>query len=180
MWWGDSLSGSRDKQAKLSENNEVRSLRLSHFIPYQLVNLAKRVSDSCASIYIDQFGISIAEWRILARLGEHTELNSRGLGERTFMDKSKVSRALKQLESKGYLIRTPDSQDNRAYYLSLTDAGRELYGQITPKALQWEAQLLSALDTPEYRDLLRIIVKLEQQLDVMNAKADSADDTHSV
>jgi DNA-binding MarR family transcriptional regulator len=148
--------------------DETRSLRLNQFIPYQLVNLAKRVSDSCSSIYSEQFGISIAEWRVLARLGEHTELNSRGLGERTLMDKSRVSRALKQLEDKGYLSRRLDGEDNRASYLALTEAGRNLYSKITPQALKWEAELLSALDVPEYRDLLRIIEKLEGQLDLMD------------
>lgn len=148
--------------------DEVRSLNLSQFLPYKLANLAKRVSESCSTIYSQQFGISIAEWRILARLGEHCELSSRGLGERTCMDKSMVSRALKQLESKGYLLRRPDSDDNRVHYLALTEQGAQLYKQIAPQALRWEAELLSALDVAEYRDLLRIIHKLEAQLDTMN------------
>ena len=146
---------------------DTTSLLLDHYLPYQLVNLAKRVSDACNEEYGSPLGVSVSEWRILAHLGQHSELHSRGLGEITFMDKSRVSRALKQLEHKGHMARRPDPADNRASFLSLTDSGQALYRQIVPLALDWEAQFLSALNTSEYRDLLRIISKLELQLNNM-------------
>ena len=148
----------------------VRSLALNQYMPYQLVNLAKRVSEACNAEYGAPYGISVAEWRLLARLGQHRELGSRGLGEITFMDKSRVSRAIRQLENKGYAVRRVDKADNRASYLSLTADGRQLYRQIAPRALDWEAKFLSVLEEPEYRDLLRIISKLESQLEKMAAK----------
>jgi len=140
-------------------------------MPYQVVNLAKRVSDSCAAVYTEPFDIGVAEWRVLARLGQHQQLNSRHLGQVTFMDKSRVSRALKSLERKGLLLRQVDRGDNRASLLSLTAAGRRLYSQIVPRALDWESQFLSALDVTEYRDLLLILSKLESQLDAMETGA---------
>ncbi|TQV78853.1 MarR family transcriptional regulator [Exilibacterium tricleocarpae] len=145
-----------------------KSLLLNHFIPYRMVNLAKRISDSCAGIYRDDFDITIPEWRILARLAEHDAQNSRCLGEVTFMDKSKVSRAVKLLDNKGYLVKRKDRDDNRVTYLSLSTAGRRLYQAIVPKALEWESRLIGALDISEYRDLMRILEKLERQLGVMD------------
>ena len=147
------------------------SLILNQYLPYQLANLARRVSDACNREYGLLYGISVAEWRILAHLGQHAEVHSRGLGEITFLDKSRVSRALKLLQDKGYMARRPDPADNRASFLCLTETGIALYQQIVPLALHWEAQFLSALDVSEYRDLLRIVNKLESQLDNM-ARAD--------
>ncbi|MCV6615481.1 MAG: MarR family transcriptional regulator [Cellvibrionaceae bacterium] len=146
-------------------NNEVSSLILNQFLPFRLVNLAKRVSDAYSWVYSREFGLTIPEWRILARLGEQPGLSSKVIGEITLMDKSKVSRGVKQLEAKGLLAKNKDSQDNRVYYLALTDAGMALYRQIVPTALEWEAQLLHSLDVPEYRDLFRVMEKLEQRLD---------------
>ena len=142
-----------------------KSLLLNQFVPYLMANLSKRISDSCATIYEGEFNLSISEWRILARLAESERHNSRTLGEITFMDKSKVSRAVKLLDEKGYLLREKDGADNRVTYLSLSAAGHKLYRQIAPEALAWEAKLLQALDIAEYRDLLRIIGKLDQRLD---------------
>ena len=162
-------------------------LVLNEYLPYQLANLARRISDACNEEYGLPYGISVAEWRILARLGQNiesqniedhnihaqqTEMHSRGLGDITFMDKSRVSRALKQLQDKGYLSRRPDPADNRASFLCLTDEGVTLYQKIVPLALNWETQFLSALGGTEYRDLQRVISKLEAQLDSMPGAAE--------
>jgi DNA-binding MarR family transcriptional regulator len=145
-----------------------KSLILQQFIPYRMTNLAKRISDSLSEIYSsDEFGVTIPEWRILARLAEDKRLNARDIGRITQMDKSKVSRGVKLLDYKGYLIKQKDDQDNRVTYLSLSDAGRTLYEAIAPQALAWESRLIGALDTSEYRDLMRILAKLDKQLDQM-------------
>ncbi len=144
-----------------------RTVMLNQFIPYRMVNLAKRISDSCSDIYMDDFDVSVPEWRILARLAEHDRQNARDIGEVTFMDKSKVSRAVKLLDSKGYLNKAKDPNDNRVTYLSLSDTGRQLYNDIAPRALDWESRLISALDISEYRDLMRILEKLDRRLDTM-------------
>lgn len=144
-----------------------RTVMLNQFIPYRMVNLAKRISDSCSDIYMDDFDVTVPEWRILARLAEHDRQNARDIGEVTFMDKSKVSRAVKLLDSKGYLVKAKDPNDNRVTYLSLSDTGRQLYNDIAPRALDWESRLISALDISEYRDLMRILEKLDRRLDTM-------------
>jgi DNA-binding MarR family transcriptional regulator len=143
------------------------SLQLEPYLPYQLAKLAKRVSDACNAEYGETLGVSIAEWRILAHLGQHEELPSRGLGKITFMDKSRISRALKSLEKKTYMARRPDPGDKRASFLSLTESGRELYDKIAPIALDWEARFLSVLDDRERRELVDILARLETQLDKM-------------
>ena len=150
------------------------SLILNQFLPFRLVNIAKRVSDTYSWVYNREFGLSIPEWRILARLGEQPGLSSKLIGEITLMDKSKVSRGVKQLEDKGLLVKNKDQQDNRVYYLSLTEAGQQLYHSIVPTALDWEAELLQALDVSEYRDLFRVLEKLDRRLeDMADKKSDS-------
>ncbi len=146
--------------------DDEKSLLLNQYMPYRLVNLARRVSDDCNATFGAANGISVAEWRILAKLGQHNELSSRGLPESTFMDKSRVSRALRQLEDKGYAQLRADDNDNRARMITITAAGKALYQTIVPQALDWEAEFLSALSTTEFRDLLLIMQKLETQLDV--------------
>ena len=80
------------------------------------------------------------------------------------MDKSRVSRALAQLQSKGYLARRADPEDNRASFLTLTRKGKTLYEKIVPLALTWEDGLLDILNAREQRDLRRLLSKLEHRL----------------
>ncbi|MEP1470876.1 MAG: MarR family transcriptional regulator [Halieaceae bacterium] len=153
-------------------------LVLSQYLPYQLVNLAKRVSDACNREYGEPYGISIAEWRILARLGQQQELHSQGLGGITFMDKSRVSRALAQLQSKGYLDRRTDPQDNRASFLTLTRKGKTLYQKIVPLALTWEEGFLDVLNAREQQDLRRLLSKLEGRLSELDGYSHTTGETH--
>ncbi|WP_281545441.1 MarR family winged helix-turn-helix transcriptional regulator [Grimontia sp. SpTr1] len=144
-----------------------RTLMLNQFLPYRMVNLADGISNACSKIYREEFDVSIPEWRILARLAEHEKLNAKDIGDLTFMDKSRVSRAVKLLEEKGLLLKVKDSTDNRVSFLSLSESGRDLYAKIAPKALDWEAELIDVLDTVEYRDFLRVMEKLDARLEQM-------------
>ena len=145
----------------------ITSLILSRYLPYQLNNIARRVSDACSTIYTDEFGLTIGQWRVLAKLGEAEQMKARDVVTETLMDKSRVSRVVRQLEERHLLTRTRDEDDQRGFHMSLTPAGRDIYRAIVPKALDWETGLLEGLDLAEYRDLLRIIEKLERQLDRM-------------
>ncbi|MEP1447357.1 MAG: MarR family transcriptional regulator [Paraglaciecola sp.] len=139
-------------------------VELKQFIPYKMVHLAAKISTELSQIYKQEFDVSIPEWRILAQLARQKELYSKDIGEITAMDKSKVSRAVKVLEGKNYLQRKIDKDDNRAAYLSLTSQGLEVYQKIAPKALQWERQLIDALEVSEHKNLIKILDKLEQKL----------------
>ena len=41
-----------------------RSLELDSFLPYRLVSLSQRISQALSSIYREEFGVSVPEWRI--------------------------------------------------------------------------------------------------------------------
>ncbi|WP_299082238.1 MarR family transcriptional regulator [uncultured Paraglaciecola sp.] len=145
-------------------------VQLQQFVPYRMAHLAANISVSLSKIYKQEFDISIPEWRVLAQLAEQQKLYSKDIGQITSMDKSKVSRAVKILKTKGYLIRQIDQNDLRAAYLSLTALGEQLYQNIAPKALQWEKQFLSTLDDSEHQILMHILAKLDAQVLAISQK----------
>lgn len=149
---------------KISDNLVSKKVQLNQFVPYRMVHLAANISLSLSKIYKQEFDITIAQWRVLAQLAEQQKLYAKDIGKITSMDKSKVSRAVKGLESKQYLIKQTDKNDNRAAYLSLTDQGVLLYQKIVPKALQWEREFTGILDASEIRDLMKILSKLDKQI----------------
>jgi len=146
------------------QNLQGDVVQLNQFVPYRMVHLTANISLALSKIYKQEFDISIAQWRVLAQLAEQQKLYSKDIGEITSMDKSKVSRAVKALESKHYLLRKTDKKDNRAAYLSLTAQGKTLYQKIVPKALEWERQLISVLDASEQTTLMKILDKLDQHI----------------
>ena len=142
-----------------------RSLVLERFLPYRLVSLSQRISQALSSIYREEFGVSVAEWRILANLAEKGELNPSEIALQTSMDRARVTRGIKDLRAKKCLLKRPDASDQRGYRLRLSPAGEALYRKIVPLALAWEEELLAGLDEPEFTELMRLLDALSARLD---------------
>jgi DNA-binding MarR family transcriptional regulator len=136
-------------------------LSLQNFLPYRLSALSNRLSQSLASKYGALFNISIHEWRIIAVLGEETKLSAAQIGVHVAMDKVAISRAVKKLLSKDYVVRYLDENDNRRFELSLSARGKQVYQQLVPIALESEAQIISQLSEEEICSLRLLIDKLD-------------------
>ncbi|WP_044562540.1 MarR family winged helix-turn-helix transcriptional regulator [Azospirillum sp. B4] len=139
-------------------------LQLNRFLPYRLNILSKKVSLALAARYQERFGLSIPEWRVFATLGQEQPLSSNDIVDRTAMDKAKVSRAVNRLVDAGLLDRKPHPKDQRLLRLSFSAKGRDLYAQVAPEALAWEARLLSVLTEAERAQLWSLMEKLEQRV----------------
>jgi DNA-binding MarR family transcriptional regulator len=135
-------------------------LKLEHFLPYRLSVLSNTVSSAIAAAYSARFALSIPQWRVLAVLAAHPGLSAAQLASRTAMDKVAVSRAVTSLLAAKRLRRTAASSDRRRSHLALTAAGRRVYAQVVPFALEYEAQLVRELKCDQHRQLDQLITAL--------------------
>ena len=147
-------------------------LRLRRFLPYRCNNLAEKISVSLSRIYVEEFGVSIPQWRILATLAEDNKLPAKRIGELTNMDKVRVSRAVSSLVEDGLLVRQVRADDNRSSLLRLSARGRRLYRRIVPKALAWEQSLVATLSAAEQRALFRLLDKLDDRVEALSRPAE--------
>jgi len=123
----------------------VTDFHLDDFLPYQLSELSRRVSAGFSSHYKARYGISVAEWRVMAHLSQQEAVSVREIHRRVGMDKPKVSRAATRLESAGYITKVVNPNDRRLIELSLTPQGWELIGTLAPIAADYQSKLLAAL-----------------------------------
>ncbi len=135
-------------------------LVLESFLPYRLSVLSNRVSQAIARIYAERFDLSVTEWRLMAVLGRYPGLTAGELVERTAMDKVAVSRAVAGLMASGRVERGSDERDRRRVPLNLSAAGRAVYAQVAPLALEYERALLSGLDAAEYAQFDALLGRL--------------------
>ena len=115
-------------------------LKLDEFLPHRLNVLSSLVSQALTSVY-GQFGIGIPEWRVLVTLGENGVMTGKAVGAHTHMHKTKVSRAVAQLEKRKLISRRANRADMRESFLSLTAAGRTIYEEVGPRALEFTNRL---------------------------------------
>ena len=122
------------------EPAEAPVLKLGDFLPHRLNVLSSLVSQALTTVY-GQYGIGIPEWRVLVSLGQFGVMTGKAIGARTHMHKTKVSRAVAQLEARKFLSRRANRADLREAFLSLTPAGRAVYEELAPRALEFTNRL---------------------------------------
>jgi DNA-binding MarR family transcriptional regulator len=142
--------------------NKKTLLKINEFLPYQLVALSSMVSEDFSQVYISHGGLNQAQWRVLAHVVNKRDpgITAKQICELANMDKSTVSRAIKHLEEKTLVRLAQHESDKRAMVVTVTDAGYALYQDLTPKALNWEGELLSCLQDDEQKQLKTLISKL--------------------
>src|SRR5947209_2753634 len=120
--------------------SEAPLLKLEDFLPHRLNVLSSLVSQALTRVY-GRYGIGIPEWRVLVSLGQFGVMTGKAIGTRTHMHKTKVSRAVAQLEQRKFLTRRSNRNDLREAFLSLTPAGRAVYEELAPRALEFTDRL---------------------------------------
>jgi DNA-binding MarR family transcriptional regulator len=126
-------------------------LKLEQFLPYQLNVVATLVSEALSRVYARRYRIGIPEWRVLVTLGQFWIMTGKAIGAHTHMHKTKVSRAVALLDKRKLLVRRINRADMRESLLSLTPAGRAIYEELAPHALDFARRLTDIL-TPGDRN----------------------------
>jgi DNA-binding MarR family transcriptional regulator len=140
------------------------SLDLDSFLPYRLDILADAVSRALSRLYKDRYGLAVPEWRVLAHLGQYAPITAKAIAVHSRMHKTKVSRAVAELERLGFVRRTDSDADRRAEPLSLTAKGKAAYDDLAPKAADFARHLLDDLSAAERRALESAIDQLLAKL----------------
>src|SRR5262249_10543290 len=85
--------------------NSHAILRLDDFLPYRLTVLASLTSQALSRVYSERYGIGVPEWRVLVTLGQFGMMTGKAIGAHSHMHKTKVSRAVAELERRRLVAR---------------------------------------------------------------------------
>jgi len=141
---------------------EATNTRLADFLPYLLSVSSNAVSTRVAEVYRARFGLRIAEWRVMAVLGDAGDMTQRELTSATLMDKVAVNRACRELEGRNLVARRANAADGRSHHLALTDAGHEMHGRIMPLALEMEAKLFASFTDAEQESFRLLLARVRE------------------
>ena len=139
----------------------MNKLRLDAFLPYRLSFTSNLVSEAIARSYQALFGLNVPEWRLIAVIAEHDGIAQAAIGARTRMDKVTVSRAAIALSSRALFARRANPGDRRSHLLVLSPAGRALYADVAPKALELEARIFAGFSPGELQVLKSTLARID-------------------
>jgi DNA-binding MarR family transcriptional regulator len=124
-------------------------------------------SQALSSVYAERYRIGVPEWRVLVTLGQYGVMTGKAVGAHSHMHKTKVSRAVALLEQRKMVARRANKADMREAFLSLTPAGRAIYQEVAPIALEFVARLADDLSAADLAAFERILTQLIERAAVL-------------
>lgn len=141
--------------------------RLGDSVPFLLNRAMTRFSNLFAR-HVEDHGISLAMWRVLAVLDDEGELKLGAVARLTCIELSTLSRIAAGLESRGLIRRRRCGSDARAVLAGLTDDGRGLAATIRPHAEACELAACDGMNATEMDVLRHLLGRLSGAADVAN------------
>ncbi|MEM8948854.1 MAG: MarR family transcriptional regulator [Pseudomonadota bacterium] len=141
----------------MTENNRFDLL---DFLPYMLNQAAEASSGAFQAYYKDRYGMLRTEWRVLFHLGRHGDMTAKDICHSAKTHKTKVSRAVRALEEKRYVRRSPLESDRRNEVLSLTHEGRQVFKDLAKAAEVYDAKLTEPFSAEEQTVLRSCLARI--------------------
>lgn len=132
--------------------------------PVEIIGRAGRIMeyvDRALEAKFGEFGITRAIFDVLAALkrnGPPFRMSQRDLMRSLLRTSGSISLRIDLLERERFVTRTPDADDRRIVFVSLTAKGISLLEEIIPEHLANEKSLITGLSNPE-RDQLTALLR---------------------
>lgn len=139
---------------------------MEDFVTFRITRLSNALRTNLTKPYLEEFNLSLPEWRLLALIARFAPLRFSEVTSRSSMDKGQVSRTLRVMEKRGFVklktIRGPRAAEALAapVLVSITAKGRSLYRAVLPVARRRQAELLLTLNEKERVSLFTTLEKL--------------------
>lgn len=138
-------------------------LWLADYLPYRLAVVATRMLRDASRIYKSRRNpLTTAQWRTMAILANHEPLTATELCRISMLDKVAISRALAQLQRRGFVARHRLHDDRRAHHVTLTANGWRYYNELVPEMKRQEQTLRRLLRNGEAEALLMLLERFDE------------------
>ena len=107
------------------------------------------------------YDITPVQWRVLANLQEYDGQNVNALAERSYTDRTNLSRAVATLENDGFVSRRRENRDQRNVLVFMTDAGRAKFEEACPAVLEDIDFVLNGFSKTEIETLMELLNKVK-------------------
>ena len=138
---------------------ELRPLQRS--LPMTLLRAREGVMERFREM-LRRYGLTEQQWRVIRVLAEREPLEVSQLAEHSFLLPPSLSRILKFLSGKRLIRRRAANGDQRRFEVSLTAAGRRLFGQVAPSSEAIYRDLEQAFGEQRLEQLYTLLRDLER------------------
>jgi len=131
-----------------------------HAGPGYRLTLVARKNQQFFETKLNQLGLTRQMWAILIAVGSHNICLPGGISQYIGVNRTSVSRSLRQMERKGFLTRSCGTGDKRTTKVILTATGQKALAASLPMAQAAQDNLRNRLSEREIEQLSTLLDKL--------------------
>ncbi|NGP89497.1 MarR family winged helix-turn-helix transcriptional regulator [Fodinibius halophilus] len=114
---------------------------------------------------LSEYNLTPEQWQVMQTLWSTDEaLNQNDIAHLTLKDKHNISRMLARMESNGWIQRSRDPKDGRAYIIESTQQAKAKRGEVRGKLLGHFSTIFDIADEQELDQLLQTLKKFRHRL----------------
>ena len=124
------------------------------------LSIIVRGSHIVSSRKLSSYGITAAEEYILMYLMGHSDANQDQIAHFFMLDKGTVARSLAKLESKGFIVRKVNDENQREKVITLTDKAFGLKDVLSELLVEWNRSMYDRIPEEEVLAFEKTVEKI--------------------
>ena len=148
-------------------DDRYSALRLKNQLCFPLYAVSNMITRKYKSL-LDKLELTYTQYIVMMVLWEEKQVNEKFLCDALFLKSNTMTPLLKKLETKGYISKTKDEDDERNLVITLTKAGEKLQDEAlcVPESIAQEYNLTQK----EAKSLYQVLYKMLDQEKEKNTK----------
>lgn len=106
---------------------------------------------------LNDIGLTEQQWRIIRTLAQYDEMDSTSLAEKACILKPSLTGIINRLLETGLIDRRRSDADQRFSYISLTDAGQEIFAKMSVRMEERYRFIQESLGDEKMQQLLALL-----------------------
>lgn len=140
------------------------------YLTYKLDLIKTLAVNAADPLYRKASGMRVKELRLLRLIHDHPDITSSELKVKLVLDKTLLSKHLADLEQRGLIEKSTDSQDNRIQRLSLSKEGLKVWKICEKIGCELEREMFAEISDAEWQQLHGLLDKVFISLQHWQAK----------
>ena len=128
----------------------------------RMITLLARKSQTYLAGALSKYDLTAAEQPFFMAIQNHKGATQEELTEIVCVDKAATARAVKSLESKGFLTRVQDEQDRRQNRVYPTEKARQMADTVKSELLCFNDHLTRGIDPQSLELVYQALLKMEE------------------
>nr|WP_321292416.1 MarR family transcriptional regulator [uncultured Trichococcus sp.] len=129
------------------------------------IGIIARALDSIANIEFKEYDLTRGQYLYLIRICENPGIIQEKLAEMIKVDRTTASRAIKKLESNGFIAKKADPENKKIKHIFPTEKGKEVFPNISKENEHSEQVALQGLSEDESALLIGLLQKVRKNVE---------------